>query len=468
MGILIKGGILATKELEQVVDIVIEEGVIAQVTQLKPWDRERLEKSHEVIDASGAFIFPGFIDAHTHLDMDTGTAHTADDFKTGTKAALAGGTTTIVDFATQNKGETLALALKNWHEKASGKSSTDYGFHMAITDWNDSVAEEITAMKEEGITSFKLYMAYDALRLGDGKIYEILKKVAEIEGIVGVHCENGDLVNELIKEQLKQGNKTPAAHPLSRPSVVEAEAIGRFLDIAYIADTPAHIVHLSTLEGLEQIKKARKRGQEVFVETCPQYLLLDESYYTLPDFESAKYVLSPPLRTKVDREKLWKALKESDIDTISTDHCSFNFKNQKEQGIEDFSKIPSGIPGIEHRPELIYTYGVRTGKLTLYEMAHLLSTNSAKLFGMYPRKGAVQVGSDADLVIWDPEFEGTLSASTQLQNVDYTPFEGFKIKGRPKYVFLRGTKVVEEGQVIRENLGEYVSRKKSLSPRKEL
>ncbi|MGL4737621.1 MAG: dihydropyrimidinase [Cellulosilyticaceae bacterium] len=452
MSILIKGALLATQNIHTPQDILIEKGIIKQIGQLEV-------KADEVIDAKGYIAFPGFIDAHTHLDMDTGTALTADDFRSGTLAAVAGGTTTIIDFATQNKGETLVEALKNWHQKAGGKCYCDYGFHMAITDWNEAVQEEIALMKSLGVTSFKLYMAYDALRVRDGEIYQILKAVKQIEGIIGVHCENGDLVNELIKEQLAKGHTAPGAHPLARPDTVEAEAIGRFLDIAYLAGTPAHIVHLSTLKGLEQIRRARARGQKVFVETCPQYLTLDEQCYEQEGFESAKYVLSPPLRKKEDREALWEALGNGEIQTISTDHCAFNFKGQKEQGLEDFSKIPNGIPGIQHRPQLIYTYGVCEGEISLKQMADLLSTQAAKLFGMYPKKGALQIGSDADLVLWNPEMSGEITADQQLHNVDYTPYEGIAIRGRAEYVFLKGQQVVTEGQVEENPLGSYVYRK---------
>lgn len=451
MSILIKGALLATQNAQSPQDILIEKGMIKQIGQLDG-------AADEVIEASGYIVFPGFIDAHTHLDMDTGTALTADDFRSGTLAALAGGTTTIIDFATQNKGETLTSALKNWHQKAERKCYCDYGFHMAITDWNEAVQEEVALMKSLGVTSFKLYMAYDALRVRDGQMYQILKAVQEIKGIIGVHCENGDLVNELIKEQLEQGNISPRAHPLSRPDTVEAEAIGRFLDIAYLAGTPAHIVHLSTRKGLEQVRRARMRGQQVFVETCPQYLILDESYYEKPGFESAKYVLSPPLRKKEDCEALWEALQMGEIQTISTDHCSFNFKGQKEQGLDDFSKIPNGIPGIQHRPQLIYTYGVCEGKLSLKQMADLLSTQAAKLFGMYPKKGALQIGSDADFVLWNPDFKETITADNQLHHVDYTPYEGMAVCGQAEYVFLKGKKVVEKGQVKDNPLGQYVYR----------
>lgn len=452
MSIIIKGGTIVTPRKSYVSDIKIEDEIITEIG-------ENLEDaSSEIIDATGYLIFPGFIDSHTHFDLDTGYTRTADNFKSGTAAAIVGGTTTILDFATQNKGETLSEALNNWHDLAQGISSCDYGFHMAITEWNEDVKNELEIMKAQGITSFKAYMAYDSLRVNDGEIYDILKCLKKYNGILGVHCENGDLVNTMVKEQLNKGNTTPKAHPLSRPNLVEAEAVSRYVDIANLADAPINIVHLSTKEGLEEALKGRERGQKVFIESCPQYLLLEDSLYSSEDFEGAKYVLSPPLRKSEDIESLWQALSKGQIDTIGTDHCSFNFKGQKEHGIKDFSKIPNGIPGVEHRPVLMYTYGVDKARITKEQMCALLSENVAKLFGMYPQKGALQVGSDADIVIWDVEVQSTISKVNQKQNVDYTPFEGFKTVGKAKKVFLRGKLIVENGNLIKENCGKYIKR----------
>ncbi|MFR2840482.1 MAG: dihydropyrimidinase [Zhenhengia sp.] len=455
MSYLIKGGIIAEQNRYTPVDILVEGNVIKKIG--------KIDKADHILDASGMILFPGFIDAHTHLDMDTGMAHTADDFESGTKAALIQGTTSIIDFATQNKGETLINALENWRHKTDEKCSCDYGFHMAITEWNNEIKSELLTMRESGITSFKLYMAYDALRLDDGAIYEILKSAKNLGGLVGVHCENGDLIKAYTKMLLEQEQRTPLAHPLSRPDMIEAEAISRFLDIAYMVDVPVHIVHLSTQKGLECIRRARKRGQRVYVETCPQYLLLDEKLYHLKQFESAKYVLSPPLRSKQDQEALWEGIQEGEIQTISTDHCAFNFESQKKIGIDDFTQIPNGIPGIEHRPQLIYSYGVTKGRLSLQEMAYLLSTHVAQLFGMYPQKGTLAVGSDADIVVWNPGYRGVISAKTQLQHVDYTPYEGFKVIGRAEHVFLRGMHVVEEGRIVEEKKGRYIFRKPPLN-----
>lgn len=455
MDILLKGGTVVSPEGSRKADIRIKGESIAKLGEGLASD------GAEVIDVTGKLLFPGFIDTHTHFDLDAGDFFTSDDFESGTKAALAGGTTTVLDHTTQNRGETLKDALRNWHRKADGRSYCDYGFHMSVCEWNDEIRKELREMTGEGVTSYKLYMAYNDLRVNDAQIYEILKAVAREGGIIGVHCENGDLVNELIKEQKAMGNLSPKAHPLSRPDEVEAEAIGRLLTIAKFADTPVNIVHLSTAKGYELVKRARKEGQKVYVESCPQYFLMDESKYLLEGFESAKYVLSPPLRTKADQECLWNALKENRIDTIGTDHCSFNFSGQKDRGLYDFSLIPNGIPGVEHRPVLMYTYGVVNGQITKEQLCAVLSTNAARLFGMYPKKGSLNEGSDADIVVWDTGYTGTITAGEQVQKVDYTPYEGMNIQGRAEYVFLRGRLAAEKGKVTGVKTGNYVYRGKS-------
>lgn len=449
---IIKGGILFSSKDTVNADILIEDGKIAKIGQ-------RLEaQDANIIDAAGKYIFPGFIDPHTHLDMDTGTAHTADDFVSATKGAVSGGTTTIIDFATQNRGHTLTEALESWHALADDRSSCHYGFHMAITDWNEKTRKELKTMQDSGVTSFKLYMAYDNLRSNDHDIYEILKATKEFGGLVSMHCENGDLVNALIAEQKHVGHMSPAAHPLSRPDYVEAEAINRFLAIAEAADSPVYVVHLSTKRGLEECLKGRQRGQKVFIETCPQYLLLDDSCYELEGFESAKYVFAPPARKPADEKALWQAVSSGIVDTIGSDHCSFNMEGGKDLGKDDFSKIPNGMPGVETRPVLMYTFGVCENRMTLNQMAAQLSEIPAKIFGMYPQKGLLMPGSDADIVVWDPEYEGVVTQQNQYQNVDYTPYEGVKIKGRADIVLLNGEMVVEKGQVVAEKKGRYISR----------
>ncbi len=452
MRLILKGGILVSPEGSRKSDIELEGERISRIGE------NLMSPDARVLDVSGKLLFPGFIDTHTHFKLDAGDFFTADDFDTGTKAAVAGGTTTILDFATQNKGETLQQALENWHDKADGMCSCDYGFHMSISQWDTDVQNELKLMTERGVTSYKLYMAYDNLKVQDDEILDILKAVHEQGGIVGVHCENGRLISYLSHQLKEQGNTGPSAHPLSRPDEIEGEAINRLLTIARIAGTPVNIVHLSSKKGYKIAKAARKGGQKVYIETCPQYLVLDESKYELPGFEAAKYVLSPPLRKREDVECLWDALEDGDIDTIGTDHCSFNMMGQKERGISDFTRIPNGIPGVEHRPSLMYTFGVYEGRITKEQLCASLSTNAARLFGMYPRKGALKEGSDGDIVVWDPKYTSTISAAGQLQNVDYTPYEGIEIKGRPQYVFLRGQLVAQEGKVISDKQGIYIHR----------
>lgn len=349
--------------------------------------------------------------------------------------------------------------LAIWNQLAEGKSSCDYTYHMSMIEWNPTIAAEIQEMVAAGITSFKMYMAYDNLRTTDAEIFEAMKEIKKVNGMLGVHCENGDLVDELIQSYVSQGKLAPHYHPLSSPAAVEEEAVARYLMIAEMADLPVNIVHLSTKRSLEAVERARQRGQSVYVETCPQYLLLDDHLYDAPNFEAAKYVCSPPLRKREDQRALWQGIKEGAINTISTDHCSFNFYGQKTVGEDDFSKIPNGMPGVETRPELIYTEGVAKGRITLEKMVALLSENIAKQFSMYPQKGVVQEGSDADLVVWDPRTTGVIAARTQLQNVDYTPYEGFETQGQARMVYLRGQKVAEAGQVILANQGKFVFRK---------
>lgn len=459
MDLLIKGGTVVTAEKSSKLDIRIKGESIVELG-------ENLQvQGEQVIDAVGKLIFPGFIDPHTHFDLDAGDFHTADDFESGSRAAIIGGTTMVLDFATQNRGETLKEALENWHKRADGKSSCHYSFHMSISDWNLNTKRELKEMTAAGITSYKIYMAYDNLKVNAGVMYEILKAVKEEGGIIGVHCENGDLLNTLIHEQKSLGNLSPKYHPLTRPGEVEAEAVNELLTVARLADTPVNIVHISAKESVAVVRAARAMGQKVFVETCPQYLLLEDSKYELPGFESAKYVLSPPLRKSEDMECLWQAWKNNEIDTIGTDHCSFHYKGQKERGLHDFSRIPNGIPGVEHRPALLYTYGVVEDRITKEQFCAALSTNPAKEYGVYPKKGLIGVGSDADIVIWDPEYLGVITSKEQLQKVDYTPYEGMKVKGRAKTVLMMGTPVVDDGKVVKEKAGRFVARGTCQDPR---
>lgn len=451
--IILKGGTVVGSKKSDILDVAIEGEKIVKIGK-------NLEmKDATAIDVTGKLIFPGFIDTHTHFDLDTGAFHTADDFTTGTRGAIVGGTTCILDFATQNKGETLNEALANWHHMADDVSSCDYGFHMAISEWNDDVRKELDDMKENGVTSYKLYMAYDNLRVSDAEIYDILKEVKKRGGIIGMHCENGDIVNARINENKEAGNGAVRFHPLTRPDDVEAEAIYRYMMIGKMADAPIYIVHLSTKKGYDLIMQARKEGQEVYIETCPQYLLMDDSNYEKEGFEGAKYIMSPPLRKQKDIDCLWKALENNDVDFIGTDHCSFNFKGQKDYyGTKEYYKIPNGGPGVEQRGLLLYTFGVDKKRITKEQMCAELSENAARMFGLYPRKGIIAEGSDADIVVLDPNQTTLISAKTQEQNVDYTPYEGIEASCKIDKVFLRGQQVVEDGKITKEKQGKYIPR----------
>ena len=450
---LIRNGTVVSPEGLRELDVLVEDGKIAA---LGPWGMD--VPADETVDASGKLIFPGFIDVHTHFEMNAGLPNeTADDFASGTRAAAAGGTTTIVDFSTQDRGDTLAHALETWHRRADGKCACNYGFHMAITDWNESVRREMADMTAAGVTSYKVYLAYEALRLSDAAVYEVLDEANRQGALVSAHCENGDLVNEGIAARKRAGELGPAAHPKSRPDCVEAEAVDRFLTIGECAGAPVYVVHLSTRRGLEAALAARKRGQELYLESCPQYFLLNEDKYQLPGFEGAKFVCSPPLRSAGDSTALWQALSAGEIDTLSTDHCSFDYEGAKQLGKDDFSAIPNGMPGVETRPGLMLTNSPAHG-VDYPALCRVMSENPARLFGMYPRKGVVAQGSDADLVIWDPAWRGTVTAAAQVQNVDYSPFEGFPLEGRADAVLVNGQFAVKDGALTGVLAGQYVHR----------
>ncbi len=410
-----------------------------------------------VVDCSGKLLFPGFIDAHTHFDLPFAATTTADDFYTGGRAALRGGTTLVIDFACPNKGESLQYGLDTWHQKADGRTACDYSFHMTIDDWNESIRAEIPRMIEQGITTFKMYLTYPAMMIGDKDVFLALRELKKYGALTGVHCENAGAIDALIAESKAQGKLGPEMHPLCRPDLLEAEAVGRLLKFAYLADTPVIIVHLTCESALKEVEAARARGQKVYVETCTHYLLLDDSRYSEPDFAGAKYVCAPPLRKPADEARLWKALADGEIQTISTDHCSFRLA-QKALGRDDFSKIPGGMPGVENRGELIYTYGVAENRISKEQMAEYLSANPAKLYGCWPRKGAIREGSDADIVIYDPNGEKTITARDQLINVDYNPYEGFRVQGGIEKVYLRGRLSVENGKVLEDKGGIFIPR----------
>ena len=448
----IKNGTIVSPEGRKKADLYIEDGRVVSIGGALPFD--------ESYDAEGCLLFPGFIDSHTHLEMDTGSTVTADSFASGTAAALAGGTTVILDFATQDKGHTLAEALKAWHSRADGSCACDYGFHMAVTDWNEATKAELADMEREGVTSFKAYMAYNNLRLDDIELQELFAATADI-GVCGVHCELGDEVNRRVAANLAAGRTGPEWHPRSRPNEVESLAIRRCLALAREVGGAAWVVHLSTAEGLREIEAARSAGQNVLVETCPQYLTLTDEVYEKPNFEGSKFVCSPPIRKEADKQALWQGIGAGKVDIISTDHCSFTFE-QKKLGLGDFSKIPNGLPGIEHRPAVVWASGAAQGRMSAEEFCRLLSTEPARAFGMYPRKGALDLGSDADVVVWDPRAEAVLTAADMNMLAGYSPWEGMELHGLPKAVFLHGVLSAENGKVINRNGGRYVSRSKSL------
>jgi len=448
----IKNGRLVLPEGLLRADLAFEDGKITAIGELAA------QASDRVFDASGGWVFPGFIDQHTHLEANTGTAWTADDFASGTAAAVCGGTTTVVDFATQEKGGTLTEALETWKGRAQGVSRCNVAFHMAVCDWNGSVRAEIPRLRREGVRSFKAYMAYDHLRLTDTELLELLETLRDNDAVCGCHCENGPVIAALQEKELVRGNTGPAGHPASRPPETEAEAVNRFCYLASLADCPVYVVHLSSRLGLEEVRAARRRGQTVYAETCPQYLLLDDSVYSLPDFEGAKYVCSPPLRKREDIAALREALMGGEIDALATDHCSFRFDTQKILGRDDFRKIPNGIPALEHRAPLLGALLAEAGAYDPVRMNRLLSEGPAKLMGMYPRKGALAVGSDADITVWQPDAAWTIRASGQHQKVDYTPFEGMRVRGRAGMVFVNGVLAAENGEPTGAVAGRYVKR----------
>lgn len=413
-----------------------------------------------VIDAAGKYVLPGGIDVHTHLDMPFGGTTSADDFESGTIAAAYGGTTSIVDFAIQYKGERLHTAWENWARRAEGKAVIDYGFHMIITDLNDEIEHEMDALVREGITSFKLFMAYrGVLMLDDGSIYRALLRTGQNGGLICMHAENGDVIDVLVRRALAAGQTAPKYHALTRPPRAEAEATHRAICLAEMADVPIYIVHLSAVEALEKVVEARNRGVPAYAETCPQYLFLSHDNYEEPGFDGAKYVMSPPLRARAGQPRLWRALAANDLQAISTDHCPFCMKGQKELGLGDFSKIPNGAPGIETRMSLVYDGGVRAGHISINRFVELTSTSPAKIFGLYPRKGTIAPGADADIVVFDPERRVTLSAKTLHMKVDYNPYEGREVVGAADVVLSRGRVVIEGGRFVgRKGAGTFIRR----------
>ncbi len=467
MSTVIRNGTIVTADLTYRADVLVEGGVIAAIGPGLGGD--------EVLDASGCYVMPGGIDPHTHLEMPFMGTYSADDFESGTRAALAGGTTMVVDFALPAPGQGLLDALAMWHNK-SGRASCDYSYHMAVTWWGEQVFDEMAAVVGQGITSFKHFMAYKgALMVNDDELYASFRRCADLGALAMVHAENGDVVAELSARLLAEGNRGPEAHAYSRPPQVEGEATNRAIMIADMAGVPLYVVHTSCEEAHEAIRRARMQGKRVWGEPLIQHLTLDEGEYFHPDWDhAARRVMSPPFRGKSHQDSLWAGLQSGSLSVVATDHCAFTTE-QKRFGINDFTKIPNGTGGLEDRMPMLWTHGVGTGRLTMNEFVAVTSTNIAKILNCYPKKGAVLVGADADLVVWDPEKTKVISAGSQQSAIDYNVFEGQVVKGLPRYTMTRGQVAVMDGEIrTQEGHGRFVAREarpavnRALSAWKEL
>jgi dihydropyrimidinase len=461
MKTVIRNGRIVTAVDDYHADLLIEDGVVVMIAKTIDVDADR------IIDAKGRLVIPGGIDPHTHMDLPFGGTSSSDDFETGTVGAAHGGTTTIIDFAVQYKGQALNEALDVWHAKAAGKASIDYGFHLICTDLPDERLPEIRSLIDQGVSSFKLFMAYPGVFLvDDATIYKAMGVAGENGGLICMHAENGVVIDAMVKRAIAEGKTAPKYHALTRPTKAEAEGVHRAIALADMANTSVYIVHLSSSDALDEVTRARDNGIPVFAETCPQYLFLDYSVYEKPDFEGAKWVMTPPIREKWNQDKLWRGLKFNDLQVISTDHCPFCFKEQKELGRDDFSKIPNGGPGVEHRMSLIYNGGVVEGRISVNRFVELTSTAAAKIFGLFPKKGTIAVGSDADIVIFDPDEEMTISAKTHHMRVDFSCYEGVKVRGVTKTVLSRGEVVIDEGEYVgRKGHGSFLKRGLAFSPK---
>jgi dihydropyrimidinase len=464
MSLLITNGRIVTASDDYVADIYCEDGTITAIGAELPTDRFQADHT---IDAAGKYVLPGGIDVHTHLNMPFGGTTSADDFESGTVAAAFGGTTTIVDFAIQYRGQTMRHALDDWRKRADGKAVIDYGFHMIITELEDAGLQEMDRMvREEGITSFKLFMAYPGVfMVDDATIFRALRRTGENGGLVCMHAENGGVIDELVKDALRRGQTAPKYHALTRPPTAEGEATGRAIALAEMAGVPIYIVHLSAAHALEKVKQARDMGLPAYAETCPQYLFLSYDNYEEPGFDGAKYVMSPPLREKWHQDVLWKGIAKNDLQVVSTDHCPFCMADQKVLGKDDFSKIPNGAPGIETRLTLVHDGGVRPGRISLNRFVEVCSTTPARMFGLFPRKGTIAVGSDADIVIFDPNRSATLGVKTLHMKVDYNPYEGTVVQGAPSMVICGGQIIVDGDRFVgRKGGGRFLRRGPSLAP----
>ena len=455
MSVLIKGGRVITAADDYVADILVENERISLIGESLDLEADR------VIDASGRYVLPGAVDPHTHLDMPFGGTTTIDDVESGQRAAARGGTTTHVDFCIQAPGTSFTDSLADWKSKAEGKQMIDMGYHIAVTDLKEGGSlEELATLPDQGVTSYKLFMAYKgALMVDDETLFKTMEVAAETGALVMVHAENGDAIDVLVKQALASGNTAPHFHALTRPPETEGEATNRAIQLARVAGAPLYVVHVSCKEAVDPIARAREQGWDVWGETCTQYFFVDYTFLERPDFEGAKYVYTPPPRAIENQEVLWHAVRSDILSVVSTDHCAFLWDGQKTLGRDDFSKIPNGAPGLENRLQMIHAFGVRSERITLNRMVELLATNPAKLFGLYPRKGTVAPGSDADIVIFDPEKRHLITAATQHSKTDYNLFEGTEVTGSPDTVLLRGNVLVDGGELVTEpGVGEFVER----------
>jgi len=453
MRLLIRHGLAVSASGAERADLLVEDGLIARVAPSIDGPADR------TIDASGLLVLPGGIDPHTHLDMPVGALTTTDDFETGTRAAAIGGTTTIIDFANPEPGQSLHDAVTRWRHKADGRAVIDYALHVSVPRVDPGVLDELDALASQGIPSFKLFMAYPGrLMLDDGAIRRVLERTVHNGGLVMVHAENGPFIARLAAEALEAGHRSVRFHAATRPPIAEAEAIRRAIALAESAGARLYVVHVSTAEGAEAIAAARGRGCPVVGETCPHYLLLSDREYERPETEAAVYVMSPPLRPDGHQERLWRALADGSLDVVATDHCPFDRRGPN-GAPADFTRIPSGVPGIEHRLSLVYDAGVRSGRLSLSRFVEVTSTAAARVFGLYPRKGSLAPGADADLVVFDPERRATISAATHNMRVDNNPFEGREVTGAPRFVVGSGAVIVEEGAFVgRPGAGRFLAR----------
>jgi dihydropyrimidinase len=453
--VLIKNGRVITATDDYMADILVEGETVTRI------GKNLDVAADKIIDASGKLVMPGGVDPHVHLEMPFMGTYSSDSYETGTRAALFGGTTTVIDFILQKQGHSLKEALDEWRGRASGNTVGDYSFHMAVTDFNEDTKQEIkTMIEEEGITSFKTFMAYKgALMIDDRQMVGLMQEVKKHGGLINVHATNGDMIDYLVAKHRAEGKLEPLYHYLSQPEVTEAEASGRFADMANYTGCPGYIVHLTCEGALNAVRNATRRNQKVFVETCIQYLVLDASLYE-QNFDGAKWVMSPPLREKKDQATLWAGINQGLVNVVATDHCPFKWE-QKLMGKNDFSKIPNGHPAIENRMELLFSEGVKKGRISLNKFVEVASTNAAKIFGMFPKKGTIAIGSDADVLIMDPDKNHTLSASTHHMNVDYSGYEGWEVTGKVETVLLRGKVAIDNNECqVEKGYGEFVRRSK--------